>query len=151
MQNDPSASRNFAISQFAQIVAPSHSEDDCFVQNIDSEETSIRFYPREEGIHGIHVKLDGVHIPGSPFRVKVGKDVAGGQLLTRITLDNAKHQIPTRISVQLQTHRLLEPRAPDSRMYNPAQRHTLKLIRATQDQVNSVASVVLRVAMRHDT
>lgn len=28
------------------------------------------------GIHSIHVKLNGVHIPGSPYRVKVGKDVA---------------------------------------------------------------------------
>lgn len=52
-------------------------EDDCFVQAIDSEETSIRFYPREDGIHSIHVKLNGVHIPGSPYRIRVGKDVAG--------------------------------------------------------------------------
>lgn len=36
----------------------------------------MRFYPREEGIHCIHVKLNGIHIPGSPLRVKVGKDVA---------------------------------------------------------------------------
>lgn len=60
-----------------QIVSPSNLEDDCFVQAIDSEETSIRFYPRQEGIHAIHVKLNGVHIPGSPYRVRVGKDVAG--------------------------------------------------------------------------
>jgi len=60
----------------AKIVSPSNSEDDCFVQAIDSEETSVRFYPREEGIHSIHVKLNGIHIPGSPYYVKVGKDVA---------------------------------------------------------------------------
>ncbi|XP_031619594.1 filamin-A isoform X3 [Contarinia nasturtii] len=60
----------------AKIVSPSNLEDDCFVQAIDSEETSVRFYPREEGIHAIHVKLNGVHIPGSPYRVRVGKDVA---------------------------------------------------------------------------
>lgn len=78
------------------------------MQNIDSEETSIRFYPREEGIHGIHVKLDGVHIPGSPFRVKVGKDVAGGQFrFTYVTtLDDWKHQILARILFQLQMHQL---------------------------------------------
>lgn len=58
-------------------MSPLNNEDDCFVQNIDSEETSIRFYPREEGIHAIHVKLDNVHIPGSPYRIKVGKDAAG--------------------------------------------------------------------------
>lgn len=59
------------------IISPLSLEDDCFVQAIDSEETSIRFYPREDGIHSIHVKLNGVHIPGSPYRIRVGKDVAG--------------------------------------------------------------------------
>ncbi|XP_012143524.2 filamin-B-like [Megachile rotundata] len=28
---------------------------------------------RENGIHNIHVKFNGVHITGSPFRIKVGK------------------------------------------------------------------------------
>lgn len=60
----------------AKIVSPSNNEDDCFIQTIDSEETSVRFYPREEGMHSIHVKFNGIHIPGSPYRVKVGKDVA---------------------------------------------------------------------------
>lgn len=32
--------------------------------------------PRENGIHKIHAKFNGVHIPGSPFSVKVGKDTA---------------------------------------------------------------------------
>lgn len=40
---------------------------------IDSENYSIRFYPRENGIHSIHVKFNGVHIPSSPFRIIVGK------------------------------------------------------------------------------
>ncbi|XP_037898811.1 filamin-A isoform X1 [Glossina fuscipes] len=60
----------------AKIVAPSGTDDDCFIQAIDAEMYSIRFYPRENGIHAIHVKFNGVHIPGSPFRIKVGKDVA---------------------------------------------------------------------------
>ncbi|XP_055906888.1 filamin-A isoform X5 [Eupeodes corollae] len=60
----------------AKIVAPSGTDDDCFIQVIDSEMYSVRFYPRENGIHAIHVKFNGVHIPGSPFRIKVGKDVA---------------------------------------------------------------------------
>ncbi|XP_017473017.1 PREDICTED: filamin-A [Rhagoletis zephyria] len=60
----------------AKIVAPSGTDDDCFIQSIDSEMYSVRFYPRENGIHAIHVKFNGVHIPGSPFRIKVGKDVA---------------------------------------------------------------------------
>lgn len=32
--------------------------------------------PRENGIHKIHVKFNGVHIPGSPYHIKVGKDSA---------------------------------------------------------------------------
>ncbi|KAL1493038.1 hypothetical protein ABEB36_011179 [Hypothenemus hampei] len=60
----------------AKIISPSGHEDDCFLQIIDMEEYSVRFMPRENGIHKIHVKFNGVHIPGSPFSVKVGKDTA---------------------------------------------------------------------------
>lgn len=59
-----------------QIIGPSGQEDDCFVQIIDMEEYSVRFMPRENGVHKIHAKFNGVHIPGSPFSVKVGKDTA---------------------------------------------------------------------------
>lgn len=40
------------------------------------EEYSIRFMPHENGIHKIHVKFNGVHIPSSPFSIRVGKDTA---------------------------------------------------------------------------
>lgn len=33
----------------------------------------MRFMPRENGIHNIHLKYNGVHINGSPFGIKVGK------------------------------------------------------------------------------
>ncbi|XP_050427022.1 filamin-A isoform X1 [Adelges cooleyi] len=57
----------------AKVLAPSGSEDDCFIQNIDQDMYSVRFMPRENGVHNIHVKFNGVHIPGSPLRLKVGK------------------------------------------------------------------------------
>lgn len=60
----------------AKVIAPSNIEDDCFIQLMDPENYSVRFYPRENGIHCIHVKFNGVHIPGSPYRIKVGKDDA---------------------------------------------------------------------------
>ncbi|XP_025833644.1 filamin-A isoform X1 [Agrilus planipennis] len=60
----------------AKIVGPSGHEDDCFIQLIDMDEYSVRFMPRENGIHKIHCKFNGVHIPGSPFGIKVGKDTA---------------------------------------------------------------------------
>ncbi|XP_066588237.1 filamin-A isoform X2 [Prorops nasuta] len=57
----------------AKIVSPSGIEDDCFIQSIDSDTYSVRFMARENGIHNIHLKFNGVHINGSPYRVKVGK------------------------------------------------------------------------------
>lgn len=32
----------------------------------------MRFIPRENGIHMVHVTFDNCHIPGSPFRLLVG-------------------------------------------------------------------------------
>ena len=58
------------------MVSPAGVEDDCFISAIDSDIYSVRFVPRENGIHYIHVKFNGVHIPGSPFPLKVGKDDA---------------------------------------------------------------------------
>ncbi|XP_014480119.1 PREDICTED: filamin-A isoform X3 [Dinoponera quadriceps] len=57
----------------AKIVSPSAIEDDCFIQSIDADTYSVRFMPRENGIHQIHIKFNGVHISGSPYRIKVGK------------------------------------------------------------------------------
>ncbi|XP_025155052.1 filamin-A isoform X4 [Harpegnathos saltator] len=57
----------------AKIVSPSGIEDDCFIQSIDADTYSVRFMPRENGIHQIHIKFNGVHISGSPYRIKVGK------------------------------------------------------------------------------
>ena len=33
---------------------------------------SLRFVPKEEGVHHLHSKFNGVHIPGSPFKIVVG-------------------------------------------------------------------------------
>lgn len=59
-----------------QVIAPSGKTDDCFIQNIDGDQYSIRFMPRENGVHNINVKFNGVHMPASPLRIKVGKDDA---------------------------------------------------------------------------
>lgn len=58
--------RNGANGELAKIVISSNIEDHCF---IDTVLYSVR-------IHSIHVKLNSVHIPGSPFRIKVGMNVA---------------------------------------------------------------------------
>lgn len=46
------------------------------MDRFDDDVHSVRFMPRENGIHSIHIKYDGIHIPGSPFRLRIGKDDA---------------------------------------------------------------------------
>ena len=40
---------------------------------LPADKYAVRFIPRENGLHYVHVRLNGNHIPGSPFRVMVGK------------------------------------------------------------------------------
>jgi filamin len=42
----------------------------------------VRFIPRENGVHYVHVMLDGAHIRGSPFRVIVGDSIPDPGLVT---------------------------------------------------------------------
>ncbi|XP_043237014.1 filamin-A-like isoform X4 [Amphibalanus amphitrite] len=58
------------------VVSPSGHEDDCFAQYLDEDTYSVRFLPKENGIHQLHVKWNSVHVPGSPFRLKIGKQDA---------------------------------------------------------------------------
>ena len=54
------------------MVSPTGREDDCFMSQVGPDEYSVRFVPKEEGYHYLHAKLNGVHVPGSPFKIKVG-------------------------------------------------------------------------------
>ncbi len=83
------------------IVAPSGREDDCFITPLGNGEHSVRrrkvfalcqrghqnycitlyiklfrlqvrFVPKEEGVHYLHARFNGVHIPGSPYKIIVG-------------------------------------------------------------------------------
>jgi filamin len=56
--------------------SPSGVQDDCFIDTVDFDNYSVRFMPKENGLNNIHIKFNQVHIPGSPFRIKVGKDDA---------------------------------------------------------------------------
>ena len=53
------------------IVAPSGREDDCFITPLGEGEHTVRFVPKEEGVHYLHARLNGIHIPGSPFKLEV--------------------------------------------------------------------------------
>jgi len=57
----------------AVVVSPSGAEDEAVIQQLDNDHVAIRFIPRENGIHQIYVRHNGVPIPGSPFTVVVGE------------------------------------------------------------------------------
>ena len=53
------------------IVSPNGREDDCFITPLGEGEHTVRFVPKEEGVHYLHARLNGIHIPGSPFKLEV--------------------------------------------------------------------------------
>ncbi|XP_061423004.1 filamin-A-like [Lethenteron reissneri] len=57
----------------AKLHSPSGTIEDCIVSELDNDKYAIRFVPRENGTHAVHVKFDGSHVPGSPFKVRVGE------------------------------------------------------------------------------
>uniref|UniRef100_A0A8C2CFI5 Filamin C, gamma a (actin binding protein 280) n=1 Tax=Cyprinus carpio TaxID=7962 RepID=A0A8C2CFI5_CYPCA len=56
----------------AKVHAPSGVIAECYVTEQDNKNV-ICFIPRENGVHSIDVKFNGSHIPGSPFKVRVGE------------------------------------------------------------------------------
>lgn len=43
-----------------------------------ADKYAVRFLPRENGLYLIDVKFDGSHIPGSPFKIRVGETGQAG-------------------------------------------------------------------------
>lgn len=40
---------------------------------VATDKYAVRFIPRENGIYSVDVKFNGSHIPGSPFKIRVGE------------------------------------------------------------------------------
>ncbi|XP_063405530.1 filamin-B-like isoform X4 [Mytilus trossulus] len=57
----------------AKVVAPSGTEEEAIIQEIDDGQYAVRFIPRENGGHNVHVFFNDCEIPESPFRIMVGK------------------------------------------------------------------------------
>uniref|UniRef100_A0A4W5K311 Filamin C n=1 Tax=Hucho hucho TaxID=62062 RepID=A0A4W5K311_9TELE len=57
----------------AKVHTPSGAVEECYVTELDSDQHAIRFIPRENGVHSIEVRFNGSHIPGSPFKIRVGE------------------------------------------------------------------------------
>ncbi|CAL9682624.1 unnamed protein product [Knipowitschia caucasica] len=57
----------------AKIHTPSGAVEECYITELDKDQYAIRFIPRENGVHSIDVRFNGSHIPGSPFKIRVGE------------------------------------------------------------------------------
>ncbi|KAF6389984.1 filamin A [Rhinolophus ferrumequinum] len=62
----------------AKVHSPSGALEECYVTEIDQDKYAVRFIPRENGVYLIDVKFNGAHIPGSPFKIRVGEPGHGG-------------------------------------------------------------------------
>ncbi|XP_018585523.2 filamin-C isoform X8 [Scleropages formosus] len=62
----------------AKVHTPSGAAEECYVTELDSDKHAIRFIPRENGVHSIDVRFNGSHIPGSPFKIRVGEPGQAG-------------------------------------------------------------------------
>ncbi|XP_066436816.1 filamin-A isoform X1 [Eleutherodactylus coqui] len=62
----------------AKVHSPSGALEECYVTEIDEDKYAVRFIPRENGLYLVDVKFNGSHIPGSPFKVRVGEPGQAG-------------------------------------------------------------------------
>jgi filamin len=60
------------------VTSPSGATDKCEVVDLGNNRFTIKFFPKEMGIHTVSLKHKGLHIPGSPFQFTVGPIVGGG-------------------------------------------------------------------------
>ncbi|KAM4570007.1 filamin-C-like isoform 1-T1 [Odontesthes bonariensis] len=57
----------------AKIHTPSGATEECHITDLDSDQHAVRFIPKENGVHSIDVRFNGSHVPGSPFKIRVGE------------------------------------------------------------------------------
>lgn len=62
----------------AHIHPPSGALEACSTTELDHDQHAIRFVPRENGVHSIDVRCHGNHVPGSPFKIRVGEPGQAG-------------------------------------------------------------------------
>ncbi|XP_052286873.1 filamin-A-like isoform X5 [Dreissena polymorpha] len=62
----------------ASVTSPSGVTELCDVVSLDDSHYSIKFVPKEMGVHTVSVKHKDMHIPGSPFQFTVGPIAGGG-------------------------------------------------------------------------
>lgn len=62
----------------ASVISPSGVAEMCEILALNDSQFTIRFMPKELGVHTVSVKSDGRHVTGSPFQFTVGPLVDGG-------------------------------------------------------------------------
>ncbi|KAA0720868.1 Filamin-C [Triplophysa tibetana] len=62
----------------AKVHTTSGAVEECYITELDNDKHAIRFIPRENGVHSIDVRFNGSHIPGSPFKIRVGEPGQAG-------------------------------------------------------------------------
>ncbi|XP_041349933.1 filamin-A-like isoform X2 [Gigantopelta aegis] len=62
----------------ASVTSPQGVTELCDVMSLDDCHYSIKFVPKEMGVHTVSVKHKDAHIPGSPFEFTVGPIMGGG-------------------------------------------------------------------------
>jgi filamin len=65
----------------AYVIAPSGAECNTIIQELDTDRYCVRFIPRENGVHLVHVLHNKQHITGSPFHLVVGSQQADPSLV----------------------------------------------------------------------
>lgn len=60
----------------AKVATPSGTEDDCFLAPLDADQWALRFIPKENGVHLLNIRCNGIHIPESPLHMRIGIDDA---------------------------------------------------------------------------
>jgi len=62
----------------AYVITPSGRQEEASLQRLPTgNQWAIRFMPHETGPHMVHVNVDGLPVPGSPYRVNVGTHSVG--------------------------------------------------------------------------
>ncbi|OWF45693.1 Filamin-A [Mizuhopecten yessoensis] len=62
----------------ASVTSPTGVTELCDIISLDDSHYSIKFVPKEMGVHTVCVKHKDMHIPGSPFEFTVGPIAGGG-------------------------------------------------------------------------
>lgn len=66
------------MEMVASVTSPTGVTELCDIVDRSEDRYTIKFVPKEMGVHTICIKHKGLHIPGSPFQFTVGPIMEGG-------------------------------------------------------------------------